>query len=215
VIDLEQLQKVFQSTGEGMVRDIAGAQGLNCDFVVSVTPLNSEYSIVIEAGYPPVITIDSGAIMSALVNNDDKERGKSQRKLRRDIAFAVSKLPKMQRTLSIVPLAQAIALAKEAKRFVRTAFPEKVIYRIPDSHLDIQSTVTVTVREITTGQSVSLSGKNESVLRAQAVAQLTKLVAMNEYLQTQLEQESFVPEYKPSKIMISTDDRGTDVKYEY
>lgn len=213
--DIAQLQSILQNTGETIARDIAEAQGLPCDFVVSITKLEDPYTIAVEAGNPPSLIIDRDCISTILFTDDEKERKKLGRKLRRDIAQMVSKLPRMQRTLAIVPLASAIAMSKEAKRLVKTAFPERILYKIPDSHLEITSVYSVTVREITTNQSVTLTGPNESYLRQKAIAQLTQLVAMNQVLQEQLDKESFIAEDKPAKILFASDDRGTEIKNEY
>lgn len=213
--DISQLSSILQSTGETIARDIAEAQGLACDFVVTLSKLEEPYTLAIEAGNPPTLIIDRDYIAKVMFTDDDKERKKLIKKLRRDIAQLVSKIPRMQRTLAIVPIAQAIALSKEAKRLVKTAFPERVIYKIPDHLLDIQSVYSVTVREITTNQSVTLTGPNESYLRAKAIAQLTQLVAMNQILQEHLDAEKFVAEEPVKKILFASDDRGTEIKNEY
>jgi len=209
--NLVDLQKILQSTGEGIARDIAEAQGLDCDFVVSVTPL-SEYAMVVEAGYPPTLTISSDYILS-LVSSDNTKKAKSV--FRRKMSRMVSLIPRMERSLAIVPLAEAIAMQAEAMKIVKTAFPQKVIYKIPDSHLEITSTYSVTVREVTTGISVTLSGSNESLIRARAISELTSLVSMNESLQKELEKEAFVPEIKPSAVSMSSNPSEDMVTYDY
>lgn len=212
--DLTELQKILQSTGESIARDIAEAQGLSCDFVVSVTPL-TEYAIVIEAGYPPTMTISSDYILSLISSDTEKDRKKAKMVLRRKLSRMVSLIPKMERTLALVPIAEAIAMQAEAMKVVRTAFPQKVIYKIPESHLEIKSTYTISVREISTGISVTLTGENESVTRAKAISQLTSLVSMNDILIQKLSDEAFVPEIKPSAVSMSANPSEDMIKYDY
>lgn len=210
-----EMLKVLSATVEGIVSDIATAQDADCDFVVSVSPID-EYVLTIIAGYPPTLVVDSSFVMSIILEPDEKKRHTLTTVLRRKLSLAVSRLPRMQRTLAIQPLAEAIALKQEAQRFVRTAFPNKVLpVHIDESNLEIKTQITVTVREVQTGMSVTLTGLNESILRARAISQLTTLIALDDALREKVTDSQYRPEPKPSAISINKNLSEDKVTYDY
>ena len=117
---------------------------------------------------------------------DDKLRSKANNRIRRLISRAVEYIPRMQRTLAIQPIADIIAVKEGMKRFGKSMEPDRIIYRIPENHLTVTTSFTLTVTEHFTGQSVTLTGDNESLLRAKAIAQLTQLLSMSEALYNEL-----------------------------
>jgi len=214
---LSELKQVLQSAYAGIVADIAHTYELTSeDYVFSVdSTLAEPYVIAIDAGYQPTLRVDLGYLAKSLLLDDDKERKRFQKSIRYKLTLAVAKIPRQQRTLAIVPLAQSIAMANDAKKFVRTNFPDKIRFHIPESHLQVTTTITVHAREVTTGMSVTLSGSNESYLRTKAIAQLTSLVQDSEILENMITLENFVPVHQPSKILISSNPDEDAIKYEY
>lgn len=210
--DITQLQQILQSTGEGLVRDIASSLQVPCDFVVSVA-LIPDFDITISKGYPPTITISSSLILGAIFNDDPKVRKKTKNRIHRIIFLALGKLPRMVHTLSNEPPAEMIAL-KDGK-FHKTNYPEDIIFKIPLHHLEISYTHTITVREIITNQSVTMTGESESLIRAKAIAQLTSIVSMNKALQEEMKnhEKPFEPDIE--KILIRENVVGPEIHYEF
>jgi hypothetical protein len=215
--DLKQLHKILQTTATDLCHDIADAQGLDLDaFVISVdSTLVEPYVVGIDAGYPPILRIDTAYIGQSLFIDSPRERKAYINAVKRKLSLAISKIPRQQKTLALVPLGQAIALRQDSRKFVRTLFPEKIHFTIPESHLQISTVITVTAREVTTGMTVILSGANESYLRTKALAQLTSLVQDSEIFLDTVEQETFIPEEAPAKILITSSPDEDNVKYEY
>lgn len=212
-----ELQKILQSAYSSIVEEIALVYELTSeDYVFQVdSTLAEPYVIAVDAGYPPTLRVDTGWLSRAIFTDDPKERKKFQKSVRYKLTLAVAKIPRQQRTLALVPLAQSIAMAQDAKKFVRTMFPDKIHFHIPDGHLQITTTITVHAREVTTGMSVTLSGTNESHLRTKAIAQLTSLVQDSEILEQMVTEQNFKPIYPPSRILISSSPDEDDIKYEY
>lgn len=215
--DLKQLQQILQKTASDMCKDIAEAQGLDSDsFVISVdSTLVEPFVVAIDAGYPPTLRVDTAYIGKSLFIDNPKERRQYISAVKRKLALAISKIPRQQKTLALVPLGQAIALRQESRKFFRTAFPDKIHYTIPSSQLEVTTTITVSAREITTGMSVTLSGANESYLRTKVIAQLTSLVQDSEIFLDSAEVHNFVPEQPPAKILITDSPDEDNIKYEY
>lgn len=214
---LSELQKILHSAYTPVVAEIASTYELGSeDYVFQVdSTLADPYVIAVDAGYPPTLRIDTGWLSRAIFTEDDKERKRFQKSVRYKLTLAIAKIPRQQRTLALVPIAQSIAMAKDAKKFVRTMFPNKIHFHIPDGHLQVTTTITVCARELTTGMSVTLSGTNESHLRTKAIAQLTSLVQDSEILEQMVTEETFKPVYPPSRILISSSPDEDAIKYEY
>jgi hypothetical protein len=214
---LSELKQVLQSAYGSIVAEIAHTYELTPeDYVFSVdSTLSEPYVIAIDAGYPPTLRVDLGYLATSLLLDDDKARKKFQKSIRYKLTLAVAKIPRQQRTLALVPLAQSIAMAQDAKKFVKTMFPDKIHFHIPDGHLQVTTTITVCAKELTTGMSVTLSGTNESHLRTKAIAQLTSLVQDSEILEQMVTVENFKPVYPPDRILISSNPDEDNIKYEY
>lgn len=214
--ELKDLTQILHKTGESLIKETAISLELDCDFVVSVSPvIDSEYAIVVEAGNPPVITLSSPYLFAIIFEDDAKKRKEAISVLKRKLKGMVKIIPRMQRTLSIVPIAEAVASSVEARRMVKTAFPERVIHKIPIDFLRYEFLLTVTLTEINTGISVTLTGSNESILKAKALAQLTSLVAMSELLREKIKQHEFVPDYRPCKITMKASPTEDKIEYTY
>lgn len=214
--DLEnpEMKSILQHTVEKVLRETAEAQGLNCDFVVSVSPLlNADASI--SAGYPPTVTLRSVFIADFVFSAaSQKEFDKNKKRFRRNMASIVSKIHFQERTLSHNPKAELLVFKKS--KWFKTNNPDAIIFTIPEGFIDVEETYTVTMREINSGISVTLSGKNPTFLRQSCREKLTGMVAANEALLEKLQQE------EDAKIISSIDIRfsrneelGDQVKFNY
>lgn len=215
--NLSELEKILQSSYGSIVSEIAHVYELTPEdyvFIVDTTLLEP-YVIAIDAGYPPTLRVDAGWLAQSLLLDDDKARRKFQKAVRYKLTLAIAKIPRQQRTLALVPIAQSIALAADAKKFVKSMFPDKIRFSIPEGHLQVSTMITVCAKEITTGMSVTLSGSNESYLRTKAIAQLTSLVQDSEILEHMIENENFKPIHPPARILISSNPDEDNIKYEY
>jgi len=213
--NFSDLQGVLQTTANSLCDDMASAMGIKQDeYIIQVdNSLLEDYVIAIDAGFPPVVRVSIGYMAKSLFIVDDKERVRYMKALRRKLSLAMSKVPRQRRTLALVPIAESIALMADAKKFVRTMFPDKLHFKIPDNHIQTTVTITVTVREYITGMEVSLSGTNETYLRSKAIAQLTSLVADSEVLEQTLDHQKSVE--LPATILISDSATEDNVRYEY
>ena len=207
---LPDLTKILQAAGEQVVKDIVNAQGIKGDYLVSVENL-PDYDIAIKAGYPPELIISYSLLLEAIFNQDEKIRKSAKKKFRSVLARAIAKLRVMERSLALQPMAEIIAVKHGMSKFVKSNFPEKLVYRIPDNHLrfSIQHNVTVTVTETYTGMTVTLVGDSESYLRAKAVSQLTQMLQMHDGLAEELEKENIEP--KPNALYF----KEGEIKSEY
>ncbi len=217
----KELGQILQKTIEDIAREIAGAQQLSCDFVVSVTPIlkdinGRKVAYAIQAGYPPVLMVNTLHVLK-LITGTKYEADKAKRNIRVNISSAVSKLPRMQRTLAIQPIAEVIALQENFKKWMKTNYSEKIVHSIPDHHLEVTESYTIVMREITTGQSVTLTGNNPSHLRVLAKEKLTNLVAMSEVLADKLKEEAFVPQLpiKEIEVIVNPVDNTEEVNFKY
>ena len=223
MFDLNELDKLMQNTADIICKDIASAQGIREEEYVMLveSTLIEPWIIAIDAGAIPTIRIDSKYILRIIMEPDAKKRTKMKMGLRRLLALTFSKIHRMHRTLALVPLAESIALKEGAKKFVRTMFPEKIHYTIPDVHFIISASASVTVTDPITNMAVTLNGDNISLLTKQAKQKLVNLLASNEYFaKVQEEKNSAVEiskyEEKPSTIKLTTNENDEDkVGYEY
>lgn len=212
---LPDLLKIFQATAQSICNDIASAQSQKNPFVVAVGHIE-EFDIAIIAGYPPTIQIDPEFISKSIFIEKELERKRHNKRFRRLLSLAISKLPRMERSLAIQPLAEIIAIKDGMRRFAKTNHKDLLVHTIPPHHLKIDELYTVSVTEITTGQNVTLSGDNQALIREQAISQLTLLVSQSETLAKQLEEESYNPEPKPSLIQMKINQADNiEVKSDY
>ena len=211
----EELQLVLYNIIDGLTKDIARAQGLSCDFVISVTPLlEANYAII--AGYPPTLVVNSTYIMNLVMSNDEKIRRKSKRQLRQVLASALAKIPRMERTLSNSPIAEAIAMLEGMNKWAKTHSPDKLIFSIPDQHIKTEEVYTITLTEINSGISVSMSGDNPTKLRAMCREKLTKMVATNEALLQKMEDDTVkMPEPTYVEVKINPNTQAEEAKYSF
>lgn len=189
------LLQILQSGVETEAKDVARAQMCSCDFVVSVTLFKVSETVknpqcIIRAGYPPTLLISAKFVSDLILGASSPEiQRKNKKTLRKTLVRAIARLPEMQKTLAIVPIAEAIVLQDSHKRWAKTQHPDNFIYSIPEHHIKEEESYTITVTEINSGIAVTLTGDNPSKLRKQVREKLTKLVSTNEVLQYRIAQE--------------------------
>lgn len=186
-VENPQLKSILLNTAKKVLTDIAEAQGLNCDFVVSVSPL-LEADASISAGYPPTITVKSAFLADFVFGAaNEKEFERNKKRFRRNMASIISKVPLQERTLARNPKAELLVLRKS--KWYKTNNPSNIIFSIPDEFIEVTELYTVTMREVNSGLSVTLSGANPTHLRQECREKLTGMVAANEALLEKLQKE--------------------------
>lgn len=211
-----QLIQVLQNTVDTVVRDIARAQELTCDFVVSVSPfLEADYAI--KAGYPPTLVVKSQYVMEFILSASDPQKmQKLKKSFRRDMSNALAKVSLMEHTLAHNPPARMIAILPGSKKWVKTNHPDKLTFDIPDEFLSVTEQYTVTMTEINSGITVTLTGDNPSKLRAQCKERLNILVATNQALLQKMEEEKIItPPISSIEVKINKNTGDEQVSYNF
>ncbi len=129
---------------------------------------------LIQAGSPPKIFISQLYIV-ACVTGDEKS---GIPKLRDTVERCLEYVPKMQRTLSIVPIADAIALRKDSRKWARAKVPELRTH-LPDNCLKITN-IAVEVTDTITGTSIVRNGLDYLELIQRCKHDLSKMIIENE-----------------------------------
>ncbi len=204
-----QFKSILLNTAKKLVEDTAQAQGLSCDFVVSVSPLlNSDATI--SAGFPPTITLRSMFLADFVFGaRDQKEFERNKIRLRRNIATIVSRIPRMEKTLSNNPPAELIAFVSKDNKWYKTNVPERFTPVVPDSFIETKEVYTVTMREINTDISVTLSGENPSYLRAKCKEELISLVSSQQVLLSKLKLADSAQEIESISLKFSADENAS------
>lgn len=174
---------------------------------------NRERIVIIQAGNIPLIRLSREYIIACVSNG--KEVGLP--KLRDTLERSLEILPKMQHTLSLVPIRESIALRKDAKNWSKANIPN---YNpiLDDRFLEIS--YSVIVKDKLSGTSITKTGKDIIQITKQAKENLSRLVLeneeMEEYRDNQLDYErSKMKEIKPNTVSISIGDNRTETNLEY
>lgn len=205
IID-ETLEKALHNTVDSLTKEIARAQGLTCDFVLSVSQLlDPEYNYAIKAGYPPTLIVNAHFVMSLILSEDEKLRKKSKVILRKALAAALTKIPKMERSLSNEPIAELVAKKEDKVKWIKTAYPDKLFYDAPVQSEQVEfpirviETYTITMERADTGLSITVSGDNPGKLKLECRRKLIEAVRAQEKL---FPVENITEEIKPSSVKV-------------
>lgn len=148
-------------------------------FVKPELPLDSkgrDRILLIKAGNPPIIFISQVYVQACFVKGT-----KDIPSLRDTLERALEFLPKMHHTLSLVPIADAVALRKDSRRWARAAVPE-LKTRIPEKFIKITN-VSVTVEDEITGTSITRNGVDYQDVCRKAKADLGRMITANEEME--------------------------------
>ncbi len=201
-----------------LAEKIAFKHGIHTPYQIEFKNLdgteNYNDDILLLPGNPVTIVLSDKYILSCILTK------RSPIYFRHRLEQAIEKLPRMHRTLSnLIPLSVAIALRKDAKKFVRIASPDYEKRLLREEYLEID--YSVTVRDKVTGTEVRLNGKNPVMLKQEALERLSMTVFERDELVEMLEELDDIRKAKqnqvdsPSAIRIGGDDNEIRERREY
>lgn len=171
----------------------------------------NERIVIIKAGNPPVICISRIYIEACF---SEKFAGP---RLRDTLERALEFAPKMYHTLALVPIADAVALRKDLKRWKRANIPNLNTV-IDDRFFEI--TYSVTVKDTVTQTSITRNGSDVNEILKEAKYSLSRMIIQDEEMQEyreRLEEERKVKELevKPNEVSLSIGDGVHETRMEY
>jgi hypothetical protein len=132
--------------------------------------------VIIQAGTPPIIAISRLYIEACVANS----KSGILPDLRDTIERSLEILPKMYHTLSLVPIAQAITLRQDSKRWMKTLVPEyKTV--LDDRYFSIAYAVTVT--DNISGTSITRNGSDLEKITKEAKHDLSRMILQSEEME--------------------------------
>ena len=172
-----------------------------------------ERIIIIKAGSVPTVFISQMYIMACIASSKEANIPS----LRDSIERALEYLPKMMHTLALVPVADAIALRKDSKRWYKANIPN-LIKQYDDRYLEYSFSVTVSDR--ITGTSVTRNGMNVEDIKQKAKTDLIKLIQENEEMDEMREIVEEVNrvkklEVKPNEVSLTIGNGEIETRMEY
>lgn len=170
---------------------------------------------IIKAGSPPIIFLSQVYIATCFAKS---ETGINHIHLRDTIFRCIEYLPRMYHTLSLVPIANAIALRKESRKWARSLVPD-LRTSINDAAFSVTN-VSVTVVDSITNTSITRNGKNYGELVNRCYKDLGKLILeseeQEEYREMMIDLERVKNmEAKPNEVGITIGEGNTTTNVEY
>jgi hypothetical protein len=175
--------------------------------------------ILIKAGNPPTICV-SKEYIELCVKLAEQSKSDLLPSLRDTIERALEYIPRMQNTLSVVPLAEAIAMRRDSKKWAKALVPE-LHTTLEDEYFDIQFSVTIT--DMITGSTVTKSVKKLSEMDKmidKIKFDLSRMVIASRELEEAIENKRRgnivrLQQAKAAEIGVSIDGDKLDTKMEY
>lgn len=170
--------------------------------------------LIVKAGNPPIICISRIYVEACLLN---KDKNANIPHLRDTIERALEFLPKMHHTLAMVPIAEAVALRHDSKRWARSVVPD-LRTMLDDKFFTVEYAVTVT--DTITNTSITRKGKDLKEITDNAKRDLSRMIIedeeMNKYREEREELERVKQkEVNPNEISMSVTINTTETTMEY
>lgn len=151
--------------------------------------------ILIKAGNPPIICISHTYIVGCFTNSKKLE---SMHGLKDTILWSLQMLPKMYHTLALVPMAEAISLRINAKKWSKSLVP-LVRTELPKKHLKVKS-VTIELEDVITNTTIIRTGSDYNEVLHRCERDLARLVISNEEMNDWREKLVLLEETKEKPI---------------
>lgn len=170
---------------------------------------------IIKAGNPPIIFISQVYIAACFSHTNV---GINHIHLKDTLFRCIEFLPKMYHTLSLIPIASAIALRKDSRKWAKSLVPG-LRTDVNESAFEITN-ISVTVRDTVTDTSVTRNGLDYKELIRSCYKGLSKLVLeteeQEEYREMMIEIErAKEKEIKPNEVGITIGEGSISTNMEY
>lgn len=193
-----------------------------------------ERIVIIKAGNPPVIAISKLYIVHQLLQGlrqDEIDTQFSAKITKAELGFveiipylrevmerSLEFLPRMHHTLSLIPIADAVALRKDSKKWAKALLGDSFKTILDDRWFKVSYSVTVT--DILTNTSRTLNGDNIQDLTIKAKQELSNMIIQDEALEEfrDMQERKEVAkgkEIKPNEISVSIGEGRLETRVEY
>lgn len=173
-----------------------------------------ERIVIIKAGNPPVIAISKLYIIAQIEHSKTGILPGLRDTMERSLEF----LPRMYHTLSLIPIADAVALRKDSKKWAKALLGDNFKTILDDRWFKVSYSVTVT--DILTNTSRTLNGDNIQDLTIKAKQELSNMIIQDEALEEfrDMQERKEVAkgkEIKPNEISVSIGEGRLETRVEY
>lgn len=174
-----------------------------------ISPKGKDTLILIKAGNPPVICVSELYLRASLSNTNTLVGLHS---LKDSLLWALEKLPKLYHTLSLVPIAEAIALREGARKWIKTTAP--YLRTEIDKKRLILKNISVTLEDSISGTTITRNGLDYNDLLHRCHMDLSKLIIEDEDKEEWIERMKDIERVKklevpPNEISMSYGNDGT------
>lgn len=186
------VNKMLEQILHDLAKKIAQKRGFHTPYDILVLPelpldsKNRERIVIIKAGTPPQIVVSRLYIEACVGMKNNRDKTILLPSLRETIERCLEFLPKMHHTLTVVPIAEAVALRKDSKRWMKALAPD-LRTELAESNFEWSYSVTVTDKYTKT--SVTKHGVDINEIKNQAKKTLSKLIIEDEEMEAWREEQ--------------------------